>query len=354
VQCGPALDHRLDHAVALGEDGEHLLEVHAPVLGVDGLDLGPGRGPLGDATGRRAGGREDERGAERRVEQRALSGHSAPGVEEDAPGLALGRRIAVACGQARPIGERGAGADDDGLGLRPDAVRVGPGLGPGDPLRGAVGGGGASVETRRGLEEGERPTRTPLVEVGREQCVRSPGTGPRLDHDAGVPQVGDAAPGDPGVGVLDRDDDAGDAGCDQGVGAGRRAPVVGAGFEGDEGGGTACRLARGGERTDLGVVPAGSPGRALADHGAVRTDDDAPDPRIGRGDPTRARGEAQGLLHRQIVARHRHRSSRASTRGVPMGARRSSHTTASADERRERAVHDRLRCARRHPLPSGL
>ena len=54
-------------------------------------------------------------GAERGVEQRAVGGDPAGGVEEHPQRLAGHRGVHVADGEAGTVGQRGAGADDDGL-----------------------------------------------------------------------------------------------------------------------------------------------------------------------------------------------------------------------------------------------
>ena len=70
-------------------------------------------------------------------------------------------------------------------------------------------------------------------------------------------RLGDAAAGDLRVGVGGGDDDASDAGGDEGVGAGRGAAVVRAGLKGDVGGCAMRVMALGGslfEGYDFGMV----------------------------------------------------------------------------------------------------
>ena len=68
------------------------------------------------------------------------------------------------------------------------------------------------------------------------------------DLDAGGAQDRIALPDTRVVGIAGGADDARDAGVDQRIGAGRRAAVMGAGFERDIGGGAARQLAGLGQR----------------------------------------------------------------------------------------------------------
>ena len=93
------------------------------------------------------------------------------------------------------------------------------------------GGGGAPVDGGGELEHDVRPARAAVREVGRQ--LRLDGLG--LDADGDVdpcrPQGGDAPSGDLRIGILDADDDAADAGLDDGVDARRRAAGVAARLE---------------------------------------------------------------------------------------------------------------------------
>ena len=63
-----------------------------------------------------------------------------------------------------------------------------------------------------------------LVGLGGEQALG--------DGDAGLAQAGDAAAVDAGVRVAGGNADAGDAGFDEGIGAGRGVAVMAAGLQG--------------------------------------------------------------------------------------------------------------------------
>ena len=170
---GAALDQRLEHP----EAGEHLegggeVDPGAGGGGRDGEHLGARAEPgLLRGVGRGVGG-DHERGRERGVEQRAVGRHPPGGVEQDPQRLAAHRGLHVAGGEARAVGERGAGADHHGLRVGAQRVRVGPGRRAGDPLRRAVARGDAAVEAHRGLDHGEGAAEAAVEEVGRERRGR--------------------------------------------------------------------------------------------------------------------------------------------------------------------------------------
>ena len=78
------------------------------------------------------------------------------------------RPVDVADGERRVVGPDGAGADEHGVALGPQAVGVGPGLGAGDPLARPVGRGGAPVEGGGQLQHDVRPAGGAVLEVGGE------------------------------------------------------------------------------------------------------------------------------------------------------------------------------------------
>ena len=164
----------------------------------------------------------------------------------------------------------------------------------GDPLRVAGAGGDLAVERHRRLEEHERAAGAGVLA---ERLVEQAGARGELavgddDLDALVAQDPEAAAGGLLGRVVGGDHDAGDAGLEDRVGAGRRA---------GPGGSTArarrtcvaprgVRVAAGGERRALGVRPAvarrGSPRRAPA----PSRDDDRADQRVrARRAPAAAR-----------------------------------------------------------------
>ena len=95
------------------------------------------------------------------------------------------------------------------------------------------------------------------------------------------------------VGILERDDHAGDAGLGERDDARSGAALVRARFEGGVDGGAAGPVAGVAQGLDLGVGAAGRLGGALADDLAVAHDDRA-DPRIGRGPPTGGLAPGEG------------------------------------------------------------
>ena len=94
-------------------------------------------------------GRDHQRGREIGVEERAGRRHPAAGVEQDAQRRRTDGPVDVAHRERGPIGERGAGADDDGLRLGAQSMDVGAGFRTGDPPRGAVGCGRPPVDADR-------------------------------------------------------------------------------------------------------------------------------------------------------------------------------------------------------------
>ena len=132
----------------------------------------------------------------------------------------------VADGERRVVGAHGAGADDDRVALGPQPVGVAPRGVAGDPLARAVGRRGAAVEGGRELEHDVGPAGAAVLQVRRELCthlVRAHADG---DVDPRGTQPSDALSPHVRVGVLDADDDPGDAGSDDRVGAGRGAAVM--------------------------------------------------------------------------------------------------------------------------------
>ena len=117
-----------------------------------------------------------------------------------------------------------------------------------------------------------------------------------LHGDPGLPQPAEAAAVDPRVGIAGGHHHARHAGGDQGVAAGRRAAPVGAGLQGDIGGGAARGLAGAGERLRFGVRAAAGLGPAAADHPAL-AHDDAADRGVRPGVAEAPAGERQGGAH---------------------------------------------------------
>ena len=133
-----ALDERLEHAFA-AEQRERRVEVDADAVGGrrDDLDLGAGRAPRVDRAAARASsvvttsvGRErrGRRAARRRGRGRARRAARAAAA-------CAGSDRDVAHGERGPVGERGAGADDDRLRVGAQLVRVGARRVGRDPLR---------------------------------------------------------------------------------------------------------------------------------------------------------------------------------------------------------------------------
>src|SRR5918999_1793455 len=96
------------------------------------------------------------------------------------------------------------------------------------PRRGEV-----AVERRRRLVRDERAAERDRSPEALVLAARPPGeiAVDQFDVDPGIAETGEAASARPRVGVVGRDDDAGDAGSDDGLRTRGRATVVGAGLE---------------------------------------------------------------------------------------------------------------------------
>ena len=119
-------------------------------------------------------------------------------------------------------------------------VGIGPGLGAGDPLAGAVGRGGAAVERRRQLQHDVGTAGAAVVQVRRQQRLRlRPRARPTSTSMPAARRRAMPSPATARIGVLDGHHHPADAGGDERIGAGRRAPVVRARLEGHPRGGPA-------------------------------------------------------------------------------------------------------------------
>jgi hypothetical protein len=140
------------------------------------------------------------------------------------------------------------------------------------------------------------------MQIRREIALGAGGAHIAADLDAGIAQPRQPPPGDPFVGIDDRDDDACDAGLDQRFGTRRRVPVVVTGLE---------RAVRGcaerpgaglSQGCDLRVRPGGErSGRAFPDDLALARQDTA-DGGPRRGMATRGPGDFDRPAHQLVVA----------------------------------------------------
>ena len=232
--------------------------------------------------------------------------------ERSAAGLAVGAEDVAAVGEAGVVGEDGADAGEDGVGVVAEELDLLTGGGAGEPVRlvgrAQCGGGQHAVYRSRGFERDEGDA--VLDEVGEGVVEVAGGLLQDADGDFDVcgAELGDSLAADLGVGVLRGDDATGDTGGDEGVGAGAGAAEVAAGFEGDVGGGSFGGDATLGgllEGDDLGVVAVGVEVSAFADDlGFIaigRAGQDAAYLRIGRGKTDGVAGEVESALHEGFV-----------------------------------------------------
>src|SRR4051812_3787216 len=216
------------------------------------------------------------------------------GVEHHAARLA--GDAGDAGGEQRVVGQRSADPDGDRVALGAPVVgELAAGL-AGDPLRVAGARGHLAVERHRRLEQHVRAARAGVLA---ERLVEQPGARGELavgdEHlDALVAQDAQAAAGGLLGRVVGRDDDAGDAGVDDRVGARRRAPVVAARLERDVHRRAAgVGHAAGRQRLALGVRASVRDVVALAEHLAVLHHDGS-DERVRRRPPAPAARELDG------------------------------------------------------------
>ncbi len=212
----------------------------------------------------------------------------------------------AADGEVGIIGPEGAGADEDGIDLGAEAVGIEAGGRAGEPgaLRGEAEDAGIEGEGALGDDEGEAGE-DPLVEGAIERCGFG-GEDARDDLDAGGAEELEAAARVGGIGIGGGDDDAGEAGGDDGIDAGRGAAMGGAGLEGDVEGG-AMGLGRAGEAAegfDLGMGGAGGAVPAAGEQMAAGGDDEGADGGIGTGAAQATAGLAEGEAHPGFVGGH--------------------------------------------------
>ena len=230
-------------------------------------------------------------------------GRQAPGADDDAQRLEVGRRgltRLIADGEGGVVGEGGAGAHHDGVALAAQAVGVVAGRHRGDPLAGAVSSGDTAVEGGGELPRhhgapaghGQEPR---AVET---RCLLGAQPAP-YPHSGGL-QRRRAASGLFGRVVLGVDD-LGHAGVEECLDARAGAALVVARLEGDQD----ARSSGGGARrsevrqcVDLGVGAAGATVMALGEDVAVGGEDDATDPGVGPGRGVGGGRGPEGASHR--------------------------------------------------------
>ena len=178
------------------------------------------------------------------------------------------------------VGADCAGADQHGVAFGAQPVGVGPRRLAGDPLARAVGRRRAAIERGGQLQHNPGPSGRAVLHVGSQLRPDLFGQHPDLDVDAGGAQLSHALATDVRVRVFDADDDALDAGVDDGGRARPGAALVAARFE--------CRVQRGasrgrtggGQRRDLGVGSARRCRRPF-ERAAVVGQDNRADPGVG-------------------------------------------------------------------------
>ena len=227
----------------------------------------------------------------------------------------LGPRAGEAHGHQRIVGPDGADADHDRVvgGAQDVDEPVGGHAGDGEAgiVRAA---GGEAVRRFRELQGHGGPA---LAHPQQVSTVVAPGgiRADTADHlDPMLAAVGEAAPGNEGVGVLDGVNQARNAGRDHGLAAGWRRAVVAARFQRDVKR-RAPGVRPGLRQRDALAVRATAVAGAAAPDDAPRLDHERADAGVGRGAPQAVPAERQGRVHeasivrRDAVAGSRHRRS---------------------------------------------
>ena len=228
----------------------------------------------------------------------------------------------------RVVGQHGAGTGQHRTGARAPALHIGACVRAGDPLRGTIGQRGAPVQAGRQLDPHERPALLDPGEKPDVQLTRGRRHQADIDHDPGLAQQRKATTGDLVERIADRTHHPRHPGLDQGQRARRRAPVMGAGFQGDVGGRAAGTLTGHAQRMHLGMWAAGTDMEALADHGRAMGNHTAHH-RIGPGAEAGPLGQLQRTRHMRMVNGRKYRAhffspaSAASPSRVAMALRKS-------------------------------
>ena len=269
------------------------------------IDLAPGTGqhqhfgaPLGQ--GRRLGRIVDGTSDQHRpsVQDARFQRYLQPAVHHHAQGLA--RRVHLAHREPGIVVAHRADAGEDGAGAGAPPMAVAPGLGAGDPLAAAV------IERRLTVQAGGQLEAQPGPAAGHArdeadvELARLGRQGTDGSGDAGGTQPGQPLARHLRIGVFHGGHHPRHAGLDEGVGAGGRAAVVAAGFQGDVGGGAARALPGLAQGMHFRMGLAGALVPALAQHRTV-AHDDAADARVGRGGEQAALGQLQRAGHEGIV-----------------------------------------------------
>ena len=202
-------------------------------------------------------------------------------VEDHPQRLAARRRVGVARGQLRVVGERRAAADGDRVEPGAPAVHDAPALGGRDPAAAAVGAGGAPVERGGELEQHVRPAERRVHAEGRVLAARGQLSSPAASSTSTPASRRRASPRPPTL--LDGSPAAHTTRAmpaAKRVRAGRLAPVVRSRARARRRPSRRDGLAAGGERVGLGVPLAGPHVPALAQHPPL-AGDHAADDRVG-------------------------------------------------------------------------
>ncbi len=279
-------------------------------FGQDGADIGPAAGIARgldhlDAAGfERAaaigGGKDQRRNPAGGLRELRPFAQAQPRVEHHADGRTV-LQPRQAASQLGIVGQRGLDADQDRVAPGAQQMAEAAGFFARDPLALAGDGRGLAVEALGDLQRDQRPARPQAQEEAGIEAGRLLLQDTGRDLDAGLPQHGEALAADARIGVLDRRDDARDAGRDQCIGAGRRLAQMRTGLQRHIGGGAPRRLARLRQRHGLGMRPPARLCPTASQHPAFIGNDDAAHRRIGRRAAQSPRRQRERVAHMLTV-----------------------------------------------------
>ena len=169
-----------------------------------------------------------------------------------------------------------------------------------DPLAGAIGQSGAAIEAHGPLQDPERAAGANAVQKG-PVLLAGLLAQHTTDHlQPRLPQLTDAAPIHPGIGILQGDHNAANTRAQHRLTAGGRAAVVAAGFKGDHKGSAPGRIPGLPQRTHLGMGVSSPRMKAFAHKAAFAIKNHGPHKGVGAGVAFSKGGQGQGPPHPEL------------------------------------------------------
>ena len=198
--------------------------------------------------------------------------------------------MAAAVCEATVVGEDSADAGEDRVGMMTQGLHMSSGFFACDPSAIVFRSRDFTVQRDSSLKRHERPACAHKVQKsfvkfgGASRVFRR-----KLDVNAGVAKLSESSSTNEWVGVFHRCDDAADAGCDDRIGAGRRATLMGMRFERDIHRRAPSFFAGLCESQNFGMLHARGGIESLADH-FLALNDHCTDARVGADTADALRG----------------------------------------------------------------